>query len=220
MGKTILTPNQHLVLDLAAKEEGITDWFYFTGGTALSEFYLHHRYSEDLDFFSEDKIHEEIVDEFIRKVNKNLDSTAEKRKIMGHVLMTLQFKDSSSLKLDFVYQPFKLLEHGKKYGNLRIASLWDIVVDKFYTIFNRLTARDFVDLYFGIKEVDCDLDQLIRALEEKYEMEFFINSLIARLPAVQDATDFPKMLVPFDRQKMVNFFLKMTKKAEGMIFKK
>ncbi|MDR1696214.1 MAG: nucleotidyl transferase AbiEii/AbiGii toxin family protein [Endomicrobium sp.] len=25
--------------------------FYFSGGTALSEYYLRHRYSEDLDFF-------------------------------------------------------------------------------------------------------------------------------------------------------------------------
>ena len=28
------------------------DRFYLTGGTALSRFYCHHRYSEDLDFFS------------------------------------------------------------------------------------------------------------------------------------------------------------------------
>ena len=25
--------------------------FYLTGGTALGRFYLHHRYSDDLDFF-------------------------------------------------------------------------------------------------------------------------------------------------------------------------
>jgi len=219
MGKTILTPNQHFVLDLATKEQGITDWFYFTGGTALSEFYLHHRYSEDLDFFSEDKIHEQIVDGFINEVTKKIKEKAIKRKIMGHIITTLKFKDKSELKLDFVYQPYTQLEYGRKYKNLKIASIWDIMVDKFYTIFNRLTARDFVDLYFGIKEVGCDLDQLIKALEEKYEIEFQMSSLLARLPAVKDVADFPKMIVPFDKKEMEEFFLKMTKDAEKKIFK-
>lgn len=31
--------------------------FYLTGGTALSRFYLHHRYSDDLDFFIHNKEH-------------------------------------------------------------------------------------------------------------------------------------------------------------------
>ncbi|MEK7458532.1 MAG: nucleotidyl transferase AbiEii/AbiGii toxin family protein, partial [Patescibacteria group bacterium] len=52
MGKTILTPNQHKLLECAAQSSGIVDTFYLTGGTALAEFYLHHRLSEDLDFFS------------------------------------------------------------------------------------------------------------------------------------------------------------------------
>ena len=54
MGKTILTSEQHLVLDMAAKDELINSWFYLTGGTALAEFYLRHRLSEDLDFFSDE----------------------------------------------------------------------------------------------------------------------------------------------------------------------
>jgi predicted nucleotidyltransferase component of viral defense system len=219
MGKTILTANQHFVLELATKEQGITDWFYFTGGTALSEFYLHHRYSEDLDFFSEDRIHEQIVDTFVNKITKDLNATSVKRKIMGHIITTLTFSDRSLLKLDFVYQPYRQLEYGIKYNNLRVASLWDIAVDKLYTIFNRLVARDFVDLYFAIKEVGCDLDQLIKALEEKYEMEFHLSSLLARFPAVRDVTDYPKMLAPFDKKEMEDFFLKEVKKMEGKIFK-
>ncbi len=50
MGKTILTPTQRQVLDILAKNSKFTS-FYLTGGTALSEYYLHHRLSEDLDFF-------------------------------------------------------------------------------------------------------------------------------------------------------------------------
>lgn len=49
-------------MEYAAKSRVITDNFYLTGGTALSEFYLQHRLSEDLDFFSEQELrHSEIA---------------------------------------------------------------------------------------------------------------------------------------------------------------
>ena len=37
MGKTILTPNQHKLLECAANSSVVLDSFYFTGGTALAE---------------------------------------------------------------------------------------------------------------------------------------------------------------------------------------
>lgn len=52
---TILTPNQKNILFLLAKEPVIADNFYLTGGTALAEFYLGHRLSEDLVFFQSRK---------------------------------------------------------------------------------------------------------------------------------------------------------------------
>ncbi len=49
MGKSILTPKQLNFLELVSKEKQLTSRFYFTGGTALAEFYLQHRLSEDID---------------------------------------------------------------------------------------------------------------------------------------------------------------------------
>lgn len=188
------------------------------GGTALSEFYLHHRLSEDLDFFSEDEIDYRNLEEFTEIITNFLKAKVDKAKRTGFYRYT--FTGSFGvLKTDFVHQVFKQLEHNKNVNNLQIASLWDIAVDKMYTIFGRSNARDFVDLYFIIQEIDCDLDQLINAMEEKYQAGFDKISLLSRLPIANDVTDFPKMLVPFDRQKMVDFFLKMTKKAENKIFK-
>lgn len=37
--------------ELLALVQGANVDFYLTGGTALSRFYLNHRYSDDLDFF-------------------------------------------------------------------------------------------------------------------------------------------------------------------------
>ncbi|MBI5413126.1 nucleotidyl transferase AbiEii/AbiGii toxin family protein [Candidatus Peregrinibacteria bacterium] len=51
--KTILTPNQRTLLDAIGKNKAIAGAFYLGGGTALAEFYLKHRLSEDMDFFTE-----------------------------------------------------------------------------------------------------------------------------------------------------------------------
>lgn len=50
---SFLTPFQQIVL---SKIHNYLSKFYLTGGTALSEFYLKHRYSVDLDFFTQDNI--------------------------------------------------------------------------------------------------------------------------------------------------------------------
>jgi len=68
MGKTILTKTQKEILNYLSKDKDFTSNFYFTGGTALSEFYLQHRLSEDLDFFSE----KEIDDLWLVTLAKNL----------------------------------------------------------------------------------------------------------------------------------------------------
>ncbi|MBI5729257.1 MAG: nucleotidyl transferase AbiEii/AbiGii toxin family protein [Candidatus Magasanikbacteria bacterium] len=49
----MLSKNQRRLLKVIGDSRTICQYFYLTGGTALAEYYLHHRYSEDLDFFSE-----------------------------------------------------------------------------------------------------------------------------------------------------------------------
>ena len=205
-------------MELASKSKEIYERFFLTGGTVLAEFYLQHRYSEDLDFFSEEDFPIDVCDKFIKKLEIKYKANIKKRTRTGFYRYELVGK-FGELKIDFVYHVFRQLEYGKRINNLRIASLWDIIVDKLYTIFHRGTARDFVDLYFGIRELDCDLDQLISALEEKYRAGFDRISLLSRLPIVKDLVDYPKMIVPFSKKNMENFFLKLVKKQEKKIFK-
>lgn len=69
MGKVNLTPIQRLVLTEFSKSLVFRQKFYLTGGTALSAFYLHHRLSEDLDFFSEQELEDKLINEFIAKIS-------------------------------------------------------------------------------------------------------------------------------------------------------
>ena len=66
-----LTKKQQLLLELVAKSN-LVNIFYLTGGTALSAFYLKHRFSEDLDFFSEQEFDQLEITTFFKKNQKQL----------------------------------------------------------------------------------------------------------------------------------------------------
>ena len=68
MEKTILTPKQLEFLELIKIESEITKRFYLTGGTALSEFYLKHRLSEDIDLFTEEnEVDQKLIEAYLKK---------------------------------------------------------------------------------------------------------------------------------------------------------
>lgn len=220
MGKSILTPRQSQVVGLAKQSDEITRWYYFTGGTALSECYLHHRLSEDLDFFTRGQVNKPKIDHFIDDIRPQIGYVDKKMlEISGLYVCTLFFADGTKLKIDFNEYDFAQVEQGVKWGGLWVDSLFDIAINKLYTILSRSRARDFVDLYFCLDAVGCDLDMIFSRIPDKFPVSYEEISIGDHLVAVADVTDYPTMLVPFDRQKMIDFYLAEAKKLEKKIFK-
>ena len=116
MGKSILTTKQLNFLELAGAQPSIVKNFYFTGGTALAEFYLHHRLSEDIDLFSEKEINILPIRAFIGKAQKRLRLIKiDYRQFLGLHTFQLYFSKKEILKVDFNYYPFARIEKGPKY---------------------------------------------------------------------------------------------------------
>ncbi len=223
MGKTILTTKQSDFLEFIQKEPQITKRFYFTGGTVLSEFYLKHRLSEDIDLFTEEReVDQTLVDAFLKKISPGLGVVrVEKSQFLGLVSYILVFKDGKKLKVDFNYYPFPRIEKVKKYKNLEIDSLYDIAVNKVHTMFMRTRSRDFVDIYFIMKTFNYQLAQLIKDAKVKFDWHIdrvTLGSQFVKAKEIKDA-DLPTMLVPFDKKDMEKFFVKLAKSLEGEIFK-
>jgi hypothetical protein len=82
-----------------------------TGGTVLSEFYLKHRESHDIDLFSENQeIHLPSINKFIGIVgSKMFVKKIIHRQFLGLHTYTLFFPDGE-LKVDFNYYPFNRIE--------------------------------------------------------------------------------------------------------------
>jgi len=207
-------------VEQAANNEEIIQWYYFTGGTVLAQFYLHHRLSEDLDFFTRSEVNNKKIQEFIDTLTKPAGiKNYVIKKISGLFQYTLFYKDGESLKVDFNEYDFPQVERGIVFGKLRVDSMYDIAVNKLESICNRTKARDYVDLYILLSKNIFSMDQLMMRVPEKFGHHWTTPQYIRSFIACREATDYPTMLIPFDKNKMVDFFLKEAKKLESKIFK-
>ncbi len=208
------------MVDAVQQCEEIIRWYTFTGGTALSEVYLQHRLSEDLDFFTRSPVMDHKINAFIEKAKTTIGYTSYKKRVYSGLFMyTLTFPDGDLLKLDFNEYDFPPVERGTKLGKLDVDSIFDIAVNKLEAILSRAKVRDFVDLYLALPVIGCDLDQVRMRLADKFSGIRDDDEVVRHLVKVVDFTDYPSMLVPFDRQKMVDFFLAEAKKLEKKFFK-
>ena len=118
MGKDILTSNQQKILGFVSKDKFITANFFMTGGTALSGFYLRHRFSEDLDFFSEDEFDAKQLLVSVSRLGDKLKLTKiDHQNLTGQDTFFLYFDEKSFVKVDFSFFPFKHVGSYKKIGN-------------------------------------------------------------------------------------------------------
>lgn len=220
MAKTILTLFQKDVLSLFAKNKALSKHFYLTGGTALAEFHLHHRLSEDLDFFSETEFSIIPIQTFLKQLSKELKlSKVEYRSFMGIHTFFL-YKDDEILKIDFNYYPFPRIEKGENFEGLSIDSLHDIAVNKLQTIATKPRSRDFIDLYFIIKKTGWNIATLRKEARAKFDWYVDSLKLGAQFLLVDEVKDFPRLIDPLEEKEWQDFFKEEAKKLEQDIIEK
>jgi len=138
--KEILNNNQVELLPLIGefKRE-----YYLVGGTAIA-LYLGHRRSIDFDLFKYSPLN--------RK--KNLDKVQESR---FSTLVTWNVADQMNLivnnvKITFYQYPFQIKANNIFDNIIRLPNLLDLAAMKAYALGRRSKWKDYVDLYFLLKE--------------------------------------------------------------------
>lgn len=207
--KTILSDNQINLLNILAVKEEICHNFYLTGGTALAEFYLQHRYSEDLDFFSEKDVDSQGIFVFLKSISKVAKiKKVDMEQSYNRNLFFLHLRDGDVIKTEFTYFPFPRIEEKKKFKDLHVDSLLDIAVNKIFTIYQNPRARDFIDLYLIVNEKKWEISDLIRKAKIKFDWHVDPLQMGAQLLRVKEVKDFPRMIIPLDPIEWRDFFLK------------
>ena len=161
-----ITTLQKQVLDLFRKSS-LKKGFYWTGGTLLSAYYLHHRQSKDLDFFSDSSFSYNQIIPFIRKLKTNLKLPyIEEKKVYDRWEFFLHNK--GDLRLEFVFYPHSRIRPRKKWQGISIDSLEDIAANKVMAFFDRNDPKDLFDLYCLLTKKKHSLKTLLKLVEKKF----------------------------------------------------
>lgn len=204
---TILTPLQIIVFEALVKESTLLKSFYWTGGTVLSEYYLHHRLSEDIDLFSEEEVNVSAVNSLITKVERLTGAQEIKyTNYLGLRTYFLSYGDVGSLKIDFNYYPFPRINRGAHFKGISYDSYLDILVNKIQTVYTKPRGRDFVDLYFANKKEKLDLKELIKLSKAKFDWNIDPLQLATQFMRAESLYESPKLLIPINMDDFIGFF--------------
>lgn len=169
----VLNNNQKKII----KKLGFLKNFYLAGGTALA-LQLGHRTSKDLDFYSEKEFDSKAL---YSKFKKNFSKDVSKPVFSEN---TLQFKIGIT-DLSFFKYSYPLIKPFKGWNNLKLASLEDITAMKIETIVSRGAKRDFIDIYYLIKEFG--LSKVLSFGQKKYSYLFNKHNALRALIYFDDA---------------------------------
>jgi len=123
--------------------------FFLTGGTALSAFYLRHRYSEDLDLFTLDGAAFDRVSLYVADTAAKLHAEAVSLQTAPLFHRYRITRDADSVIVDLVKEVVPQVSQKKNsFDGIVVDTLADITANKVCTVISRIEIKDYIDLYF------------------------------------------------------------------------
>ena len=151
------------------------------GGTALA-LQIGHRISVDLDLFGEIEFDNQVLKDFnnvhIIKKSKNIN-----------------IYSIDDVKVDIVNYAYPWLDSELNIENIRLASLKDIAAMKIAAVTGRGSKKDFVDLFFLLKEFS--FSEIINFYKQKYS-DASIYLALKSLVYFDDADNDPPLNMLID----------------------
>jgi predicted nucleotidyltransferase component of viral defense system len=178
----------------------LRETFRLAGGTALSAFYLHHRDSEDLDFFSGESVPMEALDAFLQSLDFVQNIRFFRR--YDRRIFTLELPDGNPLKTEFTRYSLPDLEPPVEVGGLLVESFQDIVVGKLCAVADRSEIKDYVDLYVATRDNPDSLWEWCRAAEIKCQIAGIQHILESRLLQIPEGIETLAMRTELSPQEM------------------
>ncbi len=162
------------------------------GGTALA-LQIGHRHSIDLDFFGH-----------IEASGLEIVSTLEEQGYnvsLEHDTKPIKMMFVNGIKIDVVNYKFPWIDVIVEDENVRMAGRKDIAAMKLSALTGRGTRKDFVDIYFLLKEFS--LKQMFELYEQKYR-DAPLYTVFRSLAYFVDAEEqpMPEMLIPVNWEEI------------------
>lgn len=215
----IITAQQLEFLRLFSQNTDLKKKFYLSGGTALAGFYLPYRYSEDLDFFSEDEVEVEDLSVFMKSIQEKFKFlTMDINSSFNRNLFFLKFP-SNILKLEFTYYPFPRVGELDKFMEMAVDSVLDIAVNKLFAIYQKPRSRDFIDLYMINKKYKFKVEDLVMKAKLKFDWHVDWLQLGSQFLLAKEVADYPRLIEKLDPEVWQRYFLKEAKLLGNRVLK-
>lgn len=208
-----LTETQERFLEAFFGESDVSEPFYLTGGTALAGFYLNHRYSDDLDFFTRSQAAVREVDARIARAAAAVGlvvDRAERRPGFSQFFLSGDLVPAHPLvKVDVATDPEPYPAAPQRFDRVLVDALLCIAVNK-VAIVTRDDAKDYVDLYFILQESSYRLADLIPFAKQKLLGldEWAIADKFLRVRHVVNFAEYlaAYMMRPVDWRALVRYY--------------
>jgi len=158
--------------------------FYLTGGTCISRFYVEKRYSDDLDFFTNQSRRYSFA-------VKNIKIALQK---IFNLTVEVESKDFTRFKIDGILQVDFVNDMACRYKepllnekNFLYDNIENILSNKITAVIGRDNPKDVFDIFLICKYYNCDWKEILDAAHEK--AGFSNDELVIRLKS------FPKELL-------------------------
>lgn len=197
MFTTAVSQNTKRALAILGKSRMLDDG-YLAGGTAAA-LHLGHRYSFDLDFFTDVEFPTKVIVKRLRALPGFQFQRTAKWTILG---------EFPGVKFSYFYYPYSLIGKPSKLSNITIASLADIATMKIVAIGDRGKKRDFIDLYVICRK-KLSLTKVLKLYDKKYgklrnNFYHIIKSLSFFVDAEND--EMPQMIEKISWEEIKKFF--------------
>ncbi len=207
----ILTPTQERFLQAFFQDDG--DTFYLSGGTALAGYYLHHRRSDDLDFFTRDHgllpRMGQRVERAIAAAGLSIDRVNRRTDSVQFFLTGDIERDHPLVKCEFMPDQPPHFAPPRSFAGIWVDDLLSIAVNKI-TIITRYDPKDYFDRYLIAQSGKYRFEDLIALAKQKL-VGLDDLTLAAHFKAVEDLPNLAEfqrsyMLVDVDLGELVRFF--------------
>ncbi len=177
--------------------------FYLAGGTALA-LQIGHRISVDFDLFYK----KEMPASLLQKIGRVFKGSKIETILKHSEQISIKI---NGVKIDFVKYKFPLVFELSEFKGVKLASVPEIAAMKAYTLNYRGTYRDYVDMYFILKNKHSTLKEIKKIAETKYKYDFNFRLFLEQMIYLED---FKPEKIEFLGKKVDKLEIKKLFKAE------
>jgi predicted nucleotidyltransferase component of viral defense system len=184
----ILPDEQLRLFNILSGQSFIKD-FYLAGGTGLA-LYIGHRQSFDFDFFIPADFDTSQIINTLTRIGRYERSNEEKNTINGIL---------NGVRISFFGYRYDIIDDFRIFNNISLAGIRDIAAMKLEAIAGRGSKKDFIDMFFLLKQFT--LEEIFSFHAMKYGIGLsnqyhHLKSLVYFADA--DAEAMPLMTQPLD----------------------